>query len=51
MKSFSLSVYEVSINKLLKPKQSEARFFTLPFSLAKCGAFELLIKRIKQLNI
>ena len=51
MKSFSLSVYEVSINELLKLQQSEARFFTLRFSLTKCGAFELLSKRIKRLNI
>ena len=35
MKSFSLSVYEVSINELLKLQQSEARFFTLRSSLNK----------------
>ena len=29
MKSFSLSVYEVSINELLKLQQSEARFLVV----------------------
>ena len=31
MKSFSLSVYEVSINELLKLQQSEARFLHSSF--------------------